>query len=70
MDPRVEAGHGCPVLLFTVDLPVPGSRYRDVHSGLHELPDPAVDLLVACRAAWMRRQRMDSATGKVLHVVN
>jgi len=25
---------GCPVLFFTVDLPVPGSRYRDVHSGL------------------------------------
>lgn len=32
------AGHGCPVLLFTVDLPVPGSRYRDVHSGLHAPP--------------------------------
>ena len=25
---------GCGALLFTVDLPVPGSRYRDVHSGL------------------------------------
>ena len=24
---------GCPVLVFTVDLPVPGSRYRDVRSG-------------------------------------
>ena len=34
------AGHGCPVLLFTVDLPVPGSRYRDVHSGLHAPPGP------------------------------
>jgi len=32
------AGHHCPVLLFTVDLPVPGSRYRDVHSGLHAPP--------------------------------
>ena len=32
------AGHSCPVLLFTVDLPVPGSRYRDVHSGLHAPP--------------------------------
>jgi len=32
------AGHNCPVLLFTVDLPVPGSRYRDVHSGLHAPP--------------------------------
>ena len=28
------AACGCPVLVFTVDLPVPGSRYRDVRSGL------------------------------------
>jgi len=25
---------GCTALVFTVDLPVPGARYRDVHSGL------------------------------------
>lgn len=25
---------GCSALVFTVDMPVPGSRYRDVHSGL------------------------------------
>jgi len=25
---------GCDALVFTVDLPVPGARYRDVHSGL------------------------------------
>lgn len=25
---------GCPVLVFTVDLPVPGARYRDFHTGL------------------------------------
>lgn len=25
---------GCPVVTFTVDLPVPGARYRDVRSGL------------------------------------
>ena len=25
---------GCTVMLLTVDLPLPGSRYRDVHSGL------------------------------------
>ncbi|HVY87736.1 MAG TPA: L-lactate dehydrogenase [Hyphomonadaceae bacterium] len=25
---------GCPVLVFTVDLPVPGARYRDMRSGL------------------------------------
>ncbi|NWM55018.1 L-lactate dehydrogenase, partial [Escherichia coli] len=25
---------GCPVLVFTVDMPVPGTRYRDYRSGL------------------------------------
>ena len=29
---------GCNALLFTVDLPVPGSRYRDVRSGLTGSP--------------------------------
>jgi L-lactate dehydrogenase (cytochrome) len=28
---------GCPVLLLTVDLPVPGARYRDVRSGFRGL---------------------------------
>lgn len=28
---------GCPVLVLTVDLPVPGARYRDVRSGFHGL---------------------------------
>jgi L-lactate dehydrogenase (cytochrome) len=28
----------CTALIFTVDMPVPGSRYRDVHSGLAEAP--------------------------------
>jgi L-lactate dehydrogenase (cytochrome) len=28
---------GCPVLVLTVDLPVPGSRYRDVRSGFRGL---------------------------------
>jgi L-lactate dehydrogenase (cytochrome) len=27
------AAEGCPVLAFTVDLPVPGARYRDVRNG-------------------------------------
>lgn len=27
-------GLGCPTLMFTVDMPVPGSRYRDYRSGL------------------------------------
>ncbi len=29
---------GCPVLVFTVDLPTPGARYRDVRSGLTGAP--------------------------------
>ena len=28
------ASAGCSALLFTIDMPVPGSRYRDYHSGL------------------------------------
>lgn len=32
----VEAG--CSALVFTVDMPVPGSRYRDYHSGLAGAP--------------------------------
>lgn len=30
--------HGCSALLFTVDMPVPGSRYRDYRSGLAGAP--------------------------------
>lgn len=34
-----EAEHlGCPALVFTVDMPVPGSRYRDYRSGLAGAP--------------------------------
>ena len=34
-----EAGEvGCSTLVFTVDMPVPGSRYRDYHSGLAGAP--------------------------------
>ena len=29
---------GCSALIFTVDMPVPGSRYRDYHSGLAGAP--------------------------------
>lgn len=39
---RAYAG-GCPVLMLTVDLPVPGARYRDVRSGFRGLAGlPAV----------------------------
>lgn len=30
----IAAEHGCKTLVFTVDMPVPGARYRDAHSGL------------------------------------
>jgi len=32
---------GCTALVFTVDMPVPGSRYRDYHSGLAGAPGAA-----------------------------
>jgi L-lactate dehydrogenase (cytochrome) len=35
---------GCPALLFTVDMPVPGSRYRDYRSGLVGAPGWAGNL--------------------------
>jgi L-lactate dehydrogenase (cytochrome) len=39
---------GCSALVFTVDMPVPGSRYRDYHSGLAGAPG----LTGALRRAW------------------
>jgi L-lactate dehydrogenase (cytochrome) len=35
---------GCSALVFTVDMPVPGSRYRDYHSGLAGAPGLAGSL--------------------------
>ena len=35
---------GCSALVFTVDMPVPGSRYRDYHSGLAGAPGLGGDL--------------------------
>jgi L-lactate dehydrogenase (cytochrome) len=35
---------GCSTLVFTVDLPIPGSRYRDVRSGLSGAPGLRGDL--------------------------
>jgi L-lactate dehydrogenase (cytochrome) len=35
---------GCPALMFTVDMPVPGSRYRDYRSGLAGAPGWAGNL--------------------------
>jgi L-lactate dehydrogenase (cytochrome) len=42
---------GCSALVFTVDLPVPGSRYRDVRSGLSGAPGLAGDLRRLAQAA-------------------
>ncbi|WP_394728869.1 FMN-dependent L-lactate dehydrogenase LldD [Altererythrobacter sp. GH1-8] len=39
---------GCTALVFTVDMPVPGSRYRDYHSGLAGAPG----LAGAIRRTW------------------
>jgi len=39
---------GCSALVFTVDMPVPGSRYRDYHSGLAGAPG----LAGALRRTW------------------
>lgn len=38
------AALGCPTLVFTVDLPLPGSRYRDVRSGLSGSVGPLAKL--------------------------
>jgi L-lactate dehydrogenase (cytochrome) len=37
---QTAAALGCTTLVLTVDLPLPGSRYRDVHSGLAGAPGP------------------------------
>ena len=44
---------GCSALVFTVDLPMPGARYRDVRSGLTGAPGVAGEL----RRAWQIAQR-------------
>ncbi|WP_291835843.1 FMN-dependent L-lactate dehydrogenase LldD [Brevundimonas sp.] len=44
---------GCPALVFTVDMPVPGSRYRDLRSGLAGAPGLAGDV----RRIWQAVQR-------------
>ncbi len=53
---RVKA-QGCPVLVFTVDLPTPGARYRDVRSGFTGLSGLSSTLNNAFhglqRPAWM-----------------
>jgi len=51
------AAAGAPVLVFTVDLPVPGARYREIRAGLTGALPPAARLGraldTARRAGWM-----------------
>jgi L-lactate dehydrogenase (cytochrome) len=42
---------GCSALVFTVDMPVPGSRYRDYHSGLAGASGPVGSLRRTMQAA-------------------
>lgn len=42
--------HGCAVLVFTVDMPVPGTRYRDYRSGLAGAPGLKGALRRSCQA--------------------
>jgi L-lactate dehydrogenase (cytochrome) len=47
----------CSTLVFTVDLPTPGARYRDVRSGLTGAPGPGGEL----KRAWQVAQRPEWA---------
>src|SRR3546814_371272 len=49
----VASEQGCETLVFTVDMPVPGARYRDAHSGMSGPFAPARRLLQALgRPGW------------------
>ena len=50
---------GCPVLLFTLDLPVAGARYRDHRSGMAAAPGLAGDLRRYAQAALRPRWAWD-----------
>jgi L-lactate dehydrogenase (cytochrome) len=53
------AAAGCSALVFTVDMPVPGSRYRDVRSGLASAPGLAGALRRVAQAAVRPRWAFD-----------
>jgi L-lactate dehydrogenase (cytochrome) len=53
------AAAGCSALLFTVDLPLPGTRYRDYRSGLAGSPGWRGSLRRACQAAMKPRWAWD-----------
>ncbi|OYU15297.1 MAG: alpha-hydroxy-acid oxidizing enzyme [Alphaproteobacteria bacterium PA4] len=50
---------GCPALVFTVDLPIAGARYRDRRSGLSGAPGLATDLRRYAQAALHPRWALD-----------
>ena len=50
---------GCPALVFTVDMPVPGTRYRDLRSGLAGAPGLAGSLRRMLQAAKRPRWAWD-----------
>lgn len=54
---------GCTKLVFTVDLPMPGARYRDVRSGLAGAPGPAGQLRRLGQALSHPSWLMDVAIG-------
>lgn len=43
---------GCSALVFTVDMPVPGTRYRDMRSGLASAPRRVLQAMARPRWAW------------------
>jgi L-lactate dehydrogenase (cytochrome) len=51
----VEAG--CSTLMFTVDMPVAGARYRDYRTGLNRRPDMKLTLNMALRRIWQIASR-------------
>jgi L-lactate dehydrogenase (cytochrome) len=50
---------GCSTLVFSVDMPVPGSRYRDYHSGLAGAPGIAGKIRRFCQAVAKPRWAWD-----------
>jgi L-lactate dehydrogenase (cytochrome) len=54
---------GCPVLVFTVDLPVPGARYRDVKSGF----TGATGISGAANTAWQGMTHPEWSWDVMLH---
>ena len=62
---------GCPALVFTVDMPVPGSRYRDYHSGLAGAPGIGGSLRRAGQALTHPRWAWDvGVNGRPHHLGN